>query len=81
MKLVGPRKRPKPQKTAPKAIDPSSNTSATGPWRFGAAIGLLSMVMSSKPEQTPRGSEGWIFVSNVLYFVCRLKNYAPKTSA
>ena len=36
--------------------------------------------MAIKPEQTPRGSEGCLFASNVLYFVVRLKNYARKTT-
>ena len=64
----------------PKAMDPSPSTSATGTWRFGPATGRSSMVMAANPEQTPRGSEGCLFVSNVFYFVHRLKNYTPKTT-
>ena len=78
MLLFAPEKGNHDQWRPPKAIDQSFNTSATGEWRFGAAIGLPPMAMAIKPEQTPRGSEGCLFASNVLYFVVRLKNYARK---
>ena len=80
MLLFAPEKGNHDQWRPPKAIDQSFNTSATGEWRFGAAIGLPPMAMAIKPEQTPRGSEGCLFASNVLYFVVRLKNYARKTT-
>ena len=61
-------------------MDPSSNTSATGTRRSGAAVGPPSTAMATNPGRTPRGGEGCFFVSNVFYFVHRLKNYTRKTT-
>ena len=61
-------------------MDLSSNTSATGTRRSGAATGLSSTAMATNPGRTPRGCEGCFFVSNVFYFVHRLKNYTQKTT-